>query len=508
MSCELENQNQEYGARYERGPLLDHCGIVVMYCPTSDIIAFESGLSGLKQLQTRGYDGAGVWARTTGGDELCVKGEGTIGDVFHDNIRTQFSSAKASLWMFQVRYGTNGGFHSDNVQPFVRKFLESEEHFCVVHNGEFLGYPEENESDTVRFADFLSRLRGANFDESLVKALRLQKGAWSLGVGTGDGLYLARDPYGIRPLVYGSYTNEAGNKVWAAASETSALQAMGVAKFFEVLPGQILKVNKQGVRVLTEHDRRVPLAACIFETVYIHAGESAAHAPRHDINTIQSASSTDDIRKKSGYILAREYPPPVAADVVIGIPGTGIAGGMAYSEKLGIPYGQYIWDRTPQDDQRTFMSADVDGILQKVLNHFNFNVVKLRGKRIVLVDDSMVRGNIMKGLIKLLKETYGVLEVHVRILSPKIDKGCYLGVNTRRDDLLIARRHENNADDICYEIGANSLGYLSPSGLLEAVGADDYQESGYCLGCMEGHVPPFDRNGVVYNNKIRLTLMC
>ncbi len=180
--------------------------------------------------------------------------------------------------------------------------------------------------------------------------------------------------------------------------------------------------------------------------------------------------------------------------MVIGVPGTGIPGGQAFAEALGLRYAQLIEDKTKQTDQRTFMHADLDSILQKVLDHFDFKAEELRGQRVCLVDDSIVRGNITTGLVRLLKEYYGVREVHIRVLSPRIDKACHFGVNTRDEQRLIARG--KSVEEIRQKIGATTLAYLSAEGLKEALGGSPDAE-GFCLGCMANHHPPVDGAGNV-----------
>lgn len=486
--------NKEFG---EREAIQDHCGILASYA-TGDVRFFQTGLAGLRKLQTRGYDGAGVCAVNTEGNYVHHKAEGMVDTAFPDSVIEEMQQIAAKLWMYQIRYGTNGGFIPENVQPIIGIHKESEDPFFVSHNGEFLYGDDGGVSDTVRFTRELEVATDATWGERIASLLSEKRGAWSLAVGTKEGLFLARDPYGIRPLAYGSYVDDqTGHTVWVAASETSALEKMGLASYTEVLPGQVIKIDDRGPQGILPFDSSQERANCSFETIYIQDGATRVHAPRENDQLINEAITVEHARKISGKILAHEAPLTRSeVDVVIGVPGTGIAGGEAYAETLGLPYKQFIADRDKQKDQRTFMLAQLDIILQKVLDHFEFNAEGLRGKRVVLVDDSIVRGNIMTGLIRLLKEQYGVVEVHVRVLSPPIDKGCYLGVNTRREDLLIARQENNDVEKIRERIGADTLAYLSSEGLVEAIGGDK-QAEGFCLGCMVDHQPPINRNGTV-----------
>ncbi|MBI5613512.1 class II glutamine amidotransferase [Candidatus Gottesmanbacteria bacterium] len=483
----------------DKTPLHDHCGIVGMFA-TKDTRLFSIGLSGIHTLQTRGYDGAGFWAEDENGKTYSYKGEGMVKEVFSKKIVDEYTTVSAKLWVYQVRYGTNGGFHSDNVQPFVRVYKGTGETFALAHNGQFSRDSSKKNmsdlSDTALFAQELSEAEGTTWEERISKTLEKKRGAWSLVIGTKDSLYVARDSLGIRPLVYGHiYDALKEETVWVVASETSALLAMGVKDYFEVIPGTIAKIGSEGLTVVqkTKYAKR---ALCIFENVYIQNGESIAHLPRSRPREIARSISVSDARKRSGKILAREAPlTRNDVDMVIGVPGTGIEGGISYARTLGIPYYQAITDKSDSlSEQRTFMSARIDKIYQKVLDHFIFDKQTLKGKRVVLVDDSIVRGNIAKGLVYLLKNYFHVTHVHLRVLSPAIDKPCHLGVNTRTREELIAATYEGDTQKICKALSAESLAYLSPVGLKEALTGDPYAR-GFCMGCMLGNAFPIDEFG-------------
>lgn len=493
--------------QYEKQPLQDHCGILAALS-SEDTSFFTLGLIGLKKLQTRGYDGTGFATIDHLGNSVIYKREGLVDQVFKLPIVRKFASHEAKFWLFQVRYGTTGAFSKRNVQPFLRSHRKTKESFVVVHNGQFSpenGDYHKDDSDTLEFARQLARSEEHTWDERIAKLLRKKKGAWSLAIGTKDALYIARDPMGIRPLSYGALPDDNGKKTWVAASETSALTAIGIPKFFEVMPGELIRITKDGPEQVDQITPRPGL--CIFETVYIMKGEGKALIPREKDTDINSSPTVDQIRARIGTILAREA--PVArkdVDFVIGIPGTGITGGEAYARALNLPYSQAITDRVPQDDQRTFMYADVDKIYQRVLRHFNFDEKLFIGKRVVLVDDSIVRGNIMKGLVDLLRKKYSVKDIHIRILCPPIDKECYLGVNIRNRKNLLAASVEKAVGKkakkdaliaaIGEELGVNSLAYISDSGLREAITGEPGDKR-FCMGCMVGHVPPVTKSGEI-----------
>jgi amidophosphoribosyltransferase len=486
----------------DKKPLEDHCGIIAAYA-SHDLAFFETGLKGLRILQTRGYDGAGFCALPAGREPCQYKGQGMVNEVFSASISKQYADLSSRIWVYQVRYGTNGNFSPDNVQPFIGQLTSTGDAFVVAHNGQFsqdLLHNEEQLSDTYLFTRTLANSSGSSWDERIVQTLLQSRGAWSLVVGTRDALYVARDPYGFRPLTYGHIWDDVTRQyVWVAASETSALEAMGASDVFELIPGSIAKVSEKGLSLLYKPQSHRK-ALCIFENIYIHHGAGRAHLPRNNPRTIRRSPTVDDVRRRSGKILAREAPlTHNEVDIIIGVPGTGIEGGMTYARSLDLPYFQAISDRaTTLTEQRTFMTADIDIIYEKVLEHFYFDAQALKGRRVVLVDDSIVRGNITKGLIYLLKTHYDVPEVHIRILSPAIDKACHLGVNTRTNVELIAAQCRGDVEAIRRELGAGSLRYLSPEGLLEALTGNPHA-TGFCMGCMVGQQIPID----IYGNMLR-----
>lgn len=484
--------------RHERRVIQDHCGIVAAYS-SYDFVFFQKGLVGLHVLQTRGYDGAGFWAQDSSGKTYHHKGIGMIREVFGNGNSERLGTLAAKVWVYQVRYGTSGEFIYDNIQPISSVHEASGEAFVVAHNGQFSKMSELHTleiSDTKLFAQSLTSDPGVSWDERIVSVLSSMKGAWSLAVGTKDALYICRDAFGFRPLAYGhSIDGATGQTIWVVASETGALEAMGVREYFELLPGTIAKISDAGLQIISKIQQRTR-AYCMFENIYIQHGSGKAHLSRANPRQIQASPTVDDVRRRSGEILAREAPlSSHDVDMVIGVPGTGIEGGMSYARALDIPYVQAITDKESSlTEQRTFMTANISTIYQDVLAHFNFNRQALAQRRVVLVDDSIVRGNISRGLVHLLRNSYGVLAVHLRVLSPPIDKACHLGINTRSSDELIASQCSGDIEKIRISIGAESLVYLSSKGLKEAITGDS-NAPGFCMGCMVGHTSPIDQFG-------------
>ena len=484
--------------QFEKESLQDHCGILAAFSLKGDVRIFHHVIESLTVLQTRGYDGAGLCALSADGEIHTHKGEGMIIDVFTPKVMREEMEREAKLWMAQTRYGTKGGFIGENVQPFYTND-DPDDIFLVAHNGQFSlesGDEQSEFSDTYLFAKELEQSDGATLEERIMKLVRKKNGAFSLIIGTTDALYLIRDGRGIRPLVYGEIKSQNGAQIIVAASETEALVRMGASEFFEVMPGTVVKFsdNQHGTITSLSNEQETP-ACCIFEVVYLQDGGSKVLAPRENSTDINESPIVTITRQKAGEILAYEAPLTTKeVDFAIGIPGTGISGGEAYARTCGIPYFQAITDREQQRDQRTFMIAQIDSILEKVRCHFNFDSESLQGKKVVLIDDSIVRGNVTFGLIRLLKEQYGVTEVHLRILCPPIDKMCHLGINTRRNNELIAARNKGIIENIQKELRADSLAYLSAPGLLEAITGDPLIK-GFCMGCMKGFKYPIDEFG-------------
>ncbi|GIK83759.1 MAG: amidophosphoribosyltransferase [Patescibacteria group bacterium] len=486
----------------DKAPIQDHCGILALIAPI-DSPLFTTGLTAFKTLQTRGYDGAGFWAIDSTGKEYGFKGTGMIDAVFTPARVRKFSKIKARIWLFQNRYGTSGNFDPRNVQPFRREHFQKQEIFCLAHNGQFSKRKETDyleQSDTATFADELSNQEGNNWDERLLNLLQKYTGAYSLIMATQSEIFCARDALGIRPFVFGKLTKNPPF-TWIVASETAALKAIDAVNYKEILPGTLLKFSAPKsathdpicVQTVTTQKQR---AYCIFENVYLMDESTQAHAPTTETREIRNHQSINLVRFTTGRIMAREAPlSRKQVDFVCGIPGTGIVGGQGYANALMLPYVQAIADRTtPNKEQRTFMSADVEGIFQKMYDHFEIASDMFKGRNVVLIDDSLVRGNVTKGLIKLLRNECGVSKVHIRILCPPVDKPCYLGINTRNANELLAHKYHGNIRSMQRYIGADSLVFLSSEGLREAITTNP-KAKGFCMGCMQGYKPPITLYG-------------
>jgi len=472
--------------QYEKGPVLDHCGVVAAYS-SKEFTFYPRGVSGLHRINTRGQSGAGVMSFHDDGSISKFQNKGMVEDAFTPEITQEWKGKRSRSWAFQTRYGTHGNNGKHNLQPIVRALRSSGEQFSIIHNGNFVKKNREGDiSDTVQFAEELANIDIEDWDEKILQIQNSNTGAWSLVVNTKDAMYAMRDPYGIRPLSYGIYQDpETEKNVYVVASETSALEAMGISEFTEVMPGTVLRFDNDGVTLLQHATNVRRQAQCAFENAYTKDPYSKLHARREHPKDINIATTVADFREKTGRLLALKEDPEIVkrADVVIGVPGTGIVGAKTYASALGLPYVQAIVD--DNNGERTFIMENIDEIAQKVANHFEFKPTFLRGMKIIIVDDSVVRGNIIEGLIKLLKEVYGADEVHIRALFPPVDKPCYLGVATKEIEELLAGRHNSDIEKMREEAGADSLVYVTAEDIIEATGNDQI-----CLGCTVGHFPP------------------
>lgn len=481
----------------DRQPLQDHCGIFAVHAPKNEKL-FSSGLKAFKVLQTRGYDGAGFWAHAKNGEEFSYKSHGMINAVFSPQIVKKLKNLSAQTWVFQNRYGTSGSFVDDNIQPFQTIHIKTREPFCVAHNGQFTKKKPDDyldKSDTITFVESLAQAKQETWPERIITTLKKYRGAYSLIIATSDSLFVARDSLGIRPLSYGKLTQSAPF-TWAVASETSALNEIEATNIKEVMPGSVLEFTPTGIITHRLPTKRGQKAYCIFENIYLMDEKTTAHTPTKNERGIRNNKSVNLVRYQSGRILAQESPKiRQKIHFVCGIPGTGISGGQGFATELRLPYVQAIADHAiPSMEQRTFMESNLDKILQKVYEHFDIAFDMFHDKNVILVDDSLVRGNVMTGLIKILRKNTSVKKIHVKIVSPSIDKSCYLGINTRQNKELLAHRHRSNITKMKNEIGADSLQYLTPRGLKEAITGNP-NAKGFCLGCMTGHFPPITEYG-------------
>lgn len=446
----------------------EECGVFGVYSSEKTDVARQVYL-GLFALQHRGQESCGIVVNRDGEFSSC-KDLGLVGDVF--TAQNLGSLGEGNMAVGHVRYGTTGANVRANVQPIEVHHVNG--NLAVAHNGnltnskqlrtqlEMTGAIFHSTSDTETIAYFLTkeRLTCSTFEKAVSSTMEKIEGAYSLVLMTQNKLIAVRDPKGYRPLCYGEIKEENGKVTYVIASETCALDVVGAEFVRDVLPGEIVVFSEEGVSSITTHCNTTSKSLCVFEYIYFARPDS-----------IIDGVSVHESRVKAGRILAKEH--PVEADVVIGVPDSGLDAALGFSQESGIPYGmgfvknKYIG--------RTFINPGQSERQNKVKIKLNPIAETVRGKRVVLIDDSIVRGTTSGHIVQLVRDA-GATEVHVRISSPPFVAPCYYGTDVPDCDHLIACHH--SLPEIAKIIGADSLGYLSMEGAM-SLGVD----KGLCCHC-------------------------
>jgi amidophosphoribosyltransferase len=444
------------------------CGIVGVYIPGENVS--RTTFFGLFALQHRGQESAGIAA--SDGEQIRLHARmGLIAQVFRDE---DLSELPGHLAIGHTRYSTMGGSKQYNSQPLLADGPRGQ--IAVGHNGNVINAAElrvkmaeewgctfDRSSDTEVIAEMLAKAPGRDWFEVSWHAMRRLKGAYSLVIMSKDELIAVRDPLGIRPLCLGSL-----NGGWVVASESAALDNIGATLVRELQNGEVIVINRDGLKSEVWSGARETHAMCVFEQIYFSRPDS-----------ILNGRLAYESRMRMGEAVFREH--PVDADLVIGIPDTSIAHAVGFANASGIPYGEgiirnrYVGRTFIQPDQRM---RDV-GVQAK----FNPMTRLIKGKRLIVVDDSIVRSTTITRVIKMLRHS-GASEIHVRVAAPPIRSTCHFGVDMATLNELIAAKR--STEEIREFIGADSLAYLSVSGLMQAVGVED---GSYCRGCFTGKYP-------------------
>jgi amidophosphoribosyltransferase len=442
------------------------CGITGIFAPGRE--AARLAYFGLYALQHRGQESAGI-AAADGGTIRSHKDMGLIGAIFDEELLSQLSGHIA---VGHTRYSTTGSSIVVNAQPLLEQTEIGD--FAFAHNGNLTNTDELREtlspsttlqatSDSEVMAKVIVESPGTML-ERIKRVLSVARGAYSIVLCTKDEVYAFRDPWGVRPLCIGEFTDGG----CAIASESCALPTIGAQYLREIEPGEIIRVTPDGFESHKTAVESAHPALCMFEYIYFARPDSSLNG-----RSIYMA------RYAMGRELAKEH--PVEADVVIAIPDSAVPGGIGYAAEAGLPFieglikNRYIG--------RTFISPDQKMRSRGVQLKFNPVVENLRGQRVVVVDDSIVRGTTTPRIVSLLRDA-GAKEVHLRITSPPIKHPCYLGVDMATYDELIAANY--TIEQIREKTGADSLGYLSLSGLMAATGR---KREEMCLGCLTGEYP-------------------
>lgn len=452
--------------------LHDECGVVGMYGVEN---AASLSYFALVSLQHRGQESAGI-AVSDGNTIKLHKDMGLVGDVFNP---AHFEELKGSISVAHVRYATAGGRTIENAQPFLNTFKLGG--IALAHNGQLVNYEPLREmledsgstflssSDTEVILKLIARNYKKGMETALVNTIQLIKGSYALCIMTEDMLIGVRDPNGIRPLCLGKVGNG-----YILASESCAIDAVNGEFIRDIEPGEIVIINRDGLKSLKQEDR-TNKQTCIFEYVYFARPDSVI-----DGIPVQNA------RYKMGAVLAKES--PVDADVVIGVPDSGIGAAMGYAKESGIPYSMGIIKN--KYIGRTFIAPTQSERENMVFVKLNAIRSDLEGKRVIVIDDSIVRGTTSRRLVQILRRA-GAKEVHFRVSSPPVKFPCYLGIDTPSKSELISSNHE--VEEIRKEIGADSLAFISLKGMIgaleESIKESSNGKPGFCKGCFSGEYP-------------------
>ncbi len=433
---------------------------------------------GLYALQHRGQESAGI-ASADGHKIRIQRAMGYVADIFDESTLSQLTGRSA---IGHVRYSTAGDSHLQNAQPFLIECAHGQ--IAICHNGNLVNAVELREdlvrqgsifqttSDTEVLLHLYARSHADSPEEALIESIGQVSGAYSLLVMTKDSLIAARDPHGFRPLALGRLGD-----AHIVCSETCALDLIGATYVRDIEPGEVVVITESGVQSRRPFPPGVP-SHCVFEHVYFSRPDSYVFG-----------RSVNETRTGFGQQLARET--GIAADVIVPVPDSGVCAASGYAETADIPFrmglirNHYVG--------RTFIEP------QQAIRHFGvrvkLNPVRdiLEGKRVVLIDDSLVRGTTSRKIVKMVRAA-GAREVHVRISCPPTISPCFYGVDTPRRSELIAATH--TVEEIRRYLNADSLAYLSLEGMLSVLGE---QKQSYCTSCYTGQYPvAFPRNRESY----------
>ena len=448
----------------------EECGVYGVYSTKTEDVA-SLVYYGLYALQHRGQESCGIVVNDDG-VFTSHKGLGLVSEVFSHEEMKKFPRGEIAVG--HVRYGTTGGNNLSNCQPIQVNHLRGK--LAVAHNGnlsnalplrqelELSGaiFHSTSDTETIAYVITRERITAPSIQEAVSRAMDKLDGAYSLVMMSSTKLIAVRDPHGFRPLCYGQMEDG----TYVVASESCALHAVGAKFERDILPGEIFTIDRNGIHSDKRHCGTAPRKLCIFEHIYFARPDS-----------VIEGISVHDARMKAGAILAKAH--PVDADIVIGVPDSGLDAALGYSRESGIPYGigliknKYIG--------RTFISPGLDHRVDQVKIKLSPVESEVKGKRGVLIDDSIVRGTTSARIVTLLRSA-GAKQIHMRISAPPFLYPCYYGTDIDSQDHLIACHH--SVEEIAKIIGVDTLGYLPLENLRDLCGSD-----GYCCACFSGRYP-------------------
>ncbi len=455
---------------HDRDGPREECGVFGIYAPGRDVA--RMAYFALFALQHRGQESAGIATATRGGEIMAIRDQGLVAQVFDDHM---LRSLVGDMAIGHVRYSTTGASEWENAQPIVR---DDRRTLALAHNGNLInavelhselrerGIPFRSTSDSEIIAALLAAHEAERIEDALAEVAPRLEGAFSTVVMTEEAVLAFRDPHGIRPLALGRIEDGEGEEVWCVASESCALDLIGARYMRDVEPGEAVCLDSSGLRSWRLGAGR--RAFCIFEYIYFARPDS-----RMNGTVLQVA------RAKMGEILWREA--PVAADLVIPVPDSGNAAARGLARAAGLPQDDgFIKNRYVA---RTFIQPGQELRRQGVRLKFNPIPEVVAGKRLIVVDDSIVRGNTLPQIVQMLRDA-GAAEVHLRISSPPIRHPCHYGIDMSSREEMIA--HGRTVAQIAAKLGCDSLHYLTLEGVYEAIGGTRGE---HCDACFSGDYP-------------------
>lgn len=452
--------------------LHEECGVFGIFENKTTYVA-QSAYHALYALQHRGQESCGI-AVNDDGVFRHHRGDGLVPDVFSQAQLDRLGMGNMAIG--HVRYSTTGGKNANNIQPLVIRHIKG--NLAVAHNGNLVNAPDlrkqfelkgaifhgTSDTESIAYSIVANRLTSKNTEEAVEKVMYSLKGAYSCVVMTATKLIAFRDPDGFRPLCLGKTLDGA----WVVSSESCALDSIGARFVRDIKPGEIIVIGTDGVKSIETHCHSKG-NICVFEYIYFARPDS-----------VIEGSSVQHARMRAGKFLAQEH--PVDADIVIGVPDSGLDAALGYSFESGIPYGigfiknRYIGRSFIQPNQHQREDA-----VRIKLNAVKENI---KGKRVIMIDDSIVRGTTCARIVSLLREA-GAKEVHMRVSSPPFKYPCFFGTDVDSRENLIACKFDT-VEEIAKEIGVDSLGYLSVESTKKLA---ENSDCGFCDGCFTGKYP-------------------
>ena len=450
----------------------DECGVFGIYAPEHDVARLA--YFALFALQHRGQESAGIATAPRGGSIIAIRDQGLVAQVFDEHT---LRSLVGDMAIGHVRYSTTGSSEWENAQPIVR---DDRRTLALAHNGNLINavelhselrgrdVPFRSTSDSEIIAALLATHPAERLDDAVADVLPRLKGAFSIVVMTEEAVVAFRDPHGLRPLALGMIEHDRGGPpAYCVASESCAFDLIGATYLREVLPGEVVTLSERGIgtRIVAGDQRH---AFCLFEYIYFARPDS-----RMAGTVLQVA------RARMGEILWREA--PVGADLVIPVPDSGNAAARGLARASGLPQDDgFIKNRYVA---RTFIQPGQELRRHGLRLKFNPLPEVVSGKRLIVVDDSVVRGNTTRQIVQMLRDA-GAAEVHLRVSAPPIKYPCHYGIDMSTREEMIA--HGRTVEEIAGELDADSLHYLSLEGVYEAVGQS---RATHCDACFSGQYP-------------------